>query len=59
MVALVFQGPRLRITSVLYKPLMVSARALSWASPVLPTDGWMPARCTGWTCIAIPSPNDV
>jgi hypothetical protein len=31
------------ITSALYSPLMVSARALSYESPTLPRDGSMPA----------------
>ena len=35
------QGPRVRITSVLYSPMMDSARALSYESPTLPTDGSM------------------
>ena len=37
--SLVFQGPRRWISSALYKPLMVSARALSELSPQLPTEG--------------------
>ena len=32
------QGPRRRISSVLNKPITVSARALSYESPALPTD---------------------
>ena len=36
-------GPRVRITSVLYSPMMDSARALSYESPTLPTDCSMPA----------------
>ena len=36
------QGPRSRITSVLYSPMMDSARA-SYESPTLPTDCSMPA----------------
>ena len=40
--SMVRQGPRFRITSVLHNPLMVSAKALSYESPTLPTDGVMP-----------------
>jgi len=36
-------GPRLRITPVLYRPLMLSAKALSSLSPTLPTEGSIPA----------------
>src|ERR671910_1212647 len=39
-------GPRRWITSALNKPLIVSARALSYESPVLPTDGSMPASAS-------------
>ena len=34
--------PRRGITSVLYRPLTVSTKALSYESPVLPTDDSMP-----------------
>ena len=34
------------ISSVLYKPITVSARALSYASPTLPTEGWAPAAAS-------------
>ena len=39
-------GPRLRISSVLYRPMVVSARALSKLSPLLPTDAtiWLSAK---------------
>jgi hypothetical protein len=37
------QGPRRRITSVLYNPMIDSARALSYESPVLPNRGLDPA----------------
>jgi hypothetical protein len=37
------QGPRRRITSVLNNPITVSASALSYESPTLPTDGLIPA----------------
>jgi hypothetical protein len=35
-----------QITSALQRPLIVSAKALSWLSPTLPTDGtrWTPRR---------------
>src|SRR3954447_15248365 len=36
-------GPRRRITSVLNRPLIVSASALSYESPTLPTEGSIPA----------------
>ncbi len=39
-------GPRRRITSVLYNPITVSASALSYESPELPTDGSMPASAS-------------
>ena len=35
-------GPRRQITSALYRPLIDSAIALSYESPVVPTDAWMP-----------------
>src|SRR5439155_13143743 len=38
-----FHGPRRWISSVLNNPITVSASALSYESPVLPTDGSMPA----------------
>ena len=38
-----FHGARLWISSVLYKPITDSARALSYESPTEPTDGEMPA----------------
>jgi len=38
-----FQGPSLRMTSVLYRPLIVSAIALSYESPRLPTQALNPA----------------
>ena len=37
------QGPGGRITSVLYSPMIDSAKALSYESPTLPTDCLMPA----------------
>jgi hypothetical protein len=40
------QGPRRRTTSVLNRPLIVSASALSWLSPTLPTDGSRPASAS-------------
>src|SRR6266849_5282533 len=39
-------GPLRRITSVLNRPMMVSASALSYESPRLPTDGAMPASAS-------------
>ena len=36
-------GPLRRMTSVLNNPITVSASALSYESPTLPTDGAMPA----------------
>ena len=39
-------GPRRWITSALNKPLTVSARALSYESLTLPTDGSMPASAS-------------
>lgn len=36
-------GPRGRMTSVLYRPITDSARALSYESPRLPTEGSIPA----------------
>ncbi len=39
-------GPRRWITSALNKPLIVSARALSYESPTLPTEGSMPASAS-------------
>ena len=41
--AAVRHGPRRRINSALYKPLIVSARALSYESPLAPTELAMPA----------------
>ena len=38
-----FQGARLWMSSVLYRPMTDSARALSYESPTEPTDGVMPA----------------
>jgi hypothetical protein len=40
---LVFQGPRRWITSALWSPLMVSAKAFPLLSPLEPTDDSMPA----------------
>ena len=34
------------MTSVLYSPMIVSASALSYESPTLPTDGSMPASAS-------------
>src|SRR5213594_3263858 len=41
-------GPRRWITSVLYRPMIVSANALSYESPTLPTDGSAPASASRW-----------
>lgn len=38
------KGDPVRMASVLYSPIVVSARALSKASPTVPTEGTMPAR---------------
>ena len=38
-----FHGARLWMSSVLYRPMTDSARALSYESPTEPTDGSMPA----------------
>lgn len=40
------QGPCRRMTSVLYRPLMLSASALSYDDPTAPTDGVMPASAS-------------
>jgi hypothetical protein len=40
---MVRHGLRGLISSVLYRPLIVSARALSYELPTAPTEGWMPA----------------
>ena len=37
------QGPRRRMISDLNRPMMVSARALSYESPTLPTEDSIPA----------------
>ena len=44
--AAVRHGPRRRISSALYKPLIVSARALSYESPLEPTELAMPASAS-------------
>src|SRR5215216_5674926 len=41
-----FQGPRRRISSVLYSPMIVSARALSKLSPREPTEATAPASAS-------------
>jgi hypothetical protein len=38
---MVRQGLRGLINSVLYRPLIVSASALSYELPTAPTDGWI------------------
>jgi len=59
-------GPRCLITSVLYRPLIVSASALSNESPTVPTEARIPAsarrsrtgpRCTGRRCDGSPHPD--
>jgi len=40
------QGPRRWMTSALQRPLIVSAKALSWLSPTLPAEGSMPASAS-------------
>ena len=41
-------GEPSRVHSVLYRPMVVSARALSSASPTVPTDGVSPASSRVW-----------
>ena len=48
-------GPRRRITSVLNRPMIVSARALSYASPRLPTASAMPASASRDAVIRVAS----
>jgi hypothetical protein len=42
----VSHGPRWPVTSVLYSPMMLSASALSYESPAVPTDGAIPAAAS-------------
>ena len=41
-------GEPARVHSVLYKPMVVSASALSRASPTVPTEGVSPASSRAW-----------
>jgi hypothetical protein len=43
-----FQGPRRRISSVLYSPMIVSASAWSNESPREPTEVTAPASASRW-----------
>lgn len=42
------KGDPIRVHSVLYNPIVVSARALSNASPTLPIEGRIPCSSTAW-----------
>lgn len=48
--SIVFQGPRVRMSSVVYRPLIVSAVALSEESPRQSTDDFMPASAGLASC---------
>lgn len=45
-VSFVFYSARRWIKSPLYRPLMVTASALSWLSPLSPTEGSIPASAS-------------